>query len=178
MIQSDGLRKGGDLLVKALQAFRSAPKLRPAVVLRGRGGDRGGGGIPALNLGYVSSDRLKAIAYCAADSLSCHPSDNLAVGFWRAWPWHSPGFLQVGGVRSLSAQASQVIWPSRDANDLYNGIIQLLEDKALRKAMGQQCRAIASRKYPLELQVPTLPGVYSHVLANARHDVLALPRLR
>jgi glycosyltransferase involved in cell wall biosynthesis len=58
-----------------------------------------------------------------------------------------------------------------DARDLSNGIIQLLEDEALRQAMSQRCRAIALKDYPLELQVQRYLELYRHVLADARHAV-------
>jgi glycosyltransferase involved in cell wall biosynthesis len=57
-----------------------------------------------------------------------------------------------------------------DANDLSNGIIQLLEDEALRHAMSQQCHAIALKEYPLELRVQRYLELYRRVLANSRHD--------
>ena len=56
-------------------------------------------------------------------------------------------------------------------HDLSNGIIQLLEDEALRNVMSQRCRAIALKEYPLELQVQRYLELYRHVLAHARHDV-------
>src|SRR5262249_6681530 len=65
----EGFRKGGDLLVKALQSLPASLKAETVLLLLGDGGEAtmDVAGIQALNLGYVSSDRLKAIAYCAAD---------------------------------------------------------------------------------------------------------------
>ena len=48
--------------------------------------------------------------------------------------------------------------------------MQLLEDEALRKDMSQQCRAIALKEYPLELQIQRYLELYRQVLAQPRHD--------
>ena len=62
--------------------------------------------------------------------------------------------------------------------DLANGILQLLEDEALRHDMSQRCRAIALKEYPLELQVQRYLELYRQVLAILVTMCLALPRLR
>ena len=84
----EGLRKGGDLLVKALESLPASLKAETVLLLLGEGAEAiaEAVGIPALNLGYVSSDQLKAIAYCAADLLVPTRADNLPLGLWRAWP--------------------------------------------------------------------------------------------
>ena len=112
----EGFRKGGDLLIKALQGLPEALKAETVLLLFGEGGEAiaEAAGIQAINLGYVSSDRLKAIAYCAAD-LFVLPLVPIFWGlsFWRAWPvvllWFPSGWV---GCRRLSAQASPAIWPS------------------------------------------------------------------
>ena len=46
--------------------------------------------------------------------------------------------------------------------------MQLLENDPLRNDMSQQCRAIALREYPLELQVQRYIELYHHTLQNSR----------
>ena len=131
-------------------------------------------GIPALNLGYVSSDQLKAIAYCAAD-LFVLPTraDNLPLAFMESMACGTPPVsFRVGGVPELVRPGiTGYLAEPGDAHDLSNGILQLLEDEALRQALSQRCRAIALKDYPLELQVQRYLELYRHVLANPRHDV-------
>jgi glycosyltransferase involved in cell wall biosynthesis len=172
---ADGLRKGGDLLVKALGNLPASLKAETVLLLLGDGGEAVADavGIQALNLGYVSSDRLKAIAYCAAD-LFVLPTraDNLPLGLLESMACGTPLVsFRVGGVPELVRPGiTGYLAEPGDANDLSNGIIQLLEDEALRHAMSQQCRAIALKEYPLELQVQRYLELYRQVLANARHD--------
>ena len=84
-------------------------------------------------------------------------------------PWFP---FRVGGIPELVRPGiTGYLAEPGDANDLSNGIIQLLEDEALRHDMSQRCRAIALKEYPLELQVQRYLELYSQVLANARHDV-------
>ena len=113
----EGLRKGGDLLVKALESLPASLKAETVLLLLGEGAEAiaEAVGIPALNLGYVSSDQLKAIAYCAADLLVLPTrADNLPLGLWRAWPVVLPWLpSRWAGYWSLSARAVQAIWPSR-----------------------------------------------------------------
>jgi len=80
--------------------------------------------------------------------------------------------FRVGGVPELVRPGiTGYLAEPGDANDLANGILQLLEDEALRQAMSQQCRAIALKEYPLELQVQRYLELYRQVLVNAQHEV-------
>ena len=84
----------------------------------------------------------------------------------------SPGFLPGGwGPELVRPGITGYLAEPGDAHDLSNGILQLLEDEALRQAMGQQCRMIALKEYPLELQVQRYLELYRQVLANTCHDV-------
>ncbi|HEY5866584.1 MAG TPA: glycosyltransferase family 4 protein [Candidatus Tectomicrobia bacterium] len=172
----DGSRKGGDLLVKALRSLPDSLKAETVLLLLGDGGEAitEAVGIPALNLGYVSSDQLKAIAYCAADLLVLPTrADNLPLGLLESMACGTPLVsFRVGGIPELVRPGiTGYLAEPGDANDLSNGIIQLLEDEALRHDMSQRCRAIALKEYPLALQVQRYLELYSQVLANARHDV-------
>ena len=175
--KAGGFRKGGDLLVKALGSLPAALKAETVLLLLGEGGEAIADevGIPALNLGYISSDRLKAIAYCAAD-LFVLPTraDNLPLGLLESMACGTPIVsFRVGGVPEVVRPGiTGYLAEPGDAHDLANGILHLL-DEALRRAMSQQCRAIALQEYRLELQVQRYLELYRYVLADARHHVPA-----
>jgi glycosyltransferase involved in cell wall biosynthesis len=174
--KADGLRKGGDLLAQALRSLPAALKADTVLLLLGDGGEAlaEAVGISALNLGYVSSDRLKAIAYCAADLLVLPTrADNLPLGLLESMACGTPMVsFRVGGVPELVRPGiTGYLAEPGEAPDLAHGICQLLEDVALRQAMSHQCRAIALKEYPLELQVQRYLALYRQVLAPAQHEV-------
>jgi glycosyltransferase involved in cell wall biosynthesis len=170
-----GFLKGGDLLIKALQSLPESLKAETVLLLLGDGGEAiaEAVGMQALNLGYVSSDRLKAIAYCAADLLVLPTrGDNMPLALLESMACGTPLVsFRVGGVPELVRPGiTGYLAEPEDAHDLAHGILQLLEDEALRKDMSQRCRAIALKEYPLELQVQRYLKLYRQVLANFRHE--------
>jgi len=123
--------------------------------------------LATLNLGYVSSDRLKSIAYSAAD-LFVFPTraDNLPLVLQESMACGTPMVsFKIGGVPDLVRPGiTGYLAEPEDAKDFCNGIVQLLEDQNLRDRMSQQCRAIALKEYPLELQVQRYIELYRQVL--------------
>lgn len=164
-------RKGGDLLMKALQSLPASLKAEALLLLLGRRGERiaEAAGIQILNLGYVSNDRVKAIAYSAAD-LFVHPTlvDNLPLVLQEAMACGTPMVsFKVGGVPDLVRPGiTGYLAEPENSGDLRNGIVQLLENGPLRDSMSQQCRTIALKEYSLELQVKRYIALYHQVLQN------------
>ncbi len=163
-------RKGGDLLLKGLQALPESLKKNTLLLMLG---DDGEGiaetvGIKTMNLGYVRNDRLKAVAYAAAD-LFVFPTRMETFGLVLAesmacgTPMVSFG---VGGVIDLVRPGvTGYLAEPENAADFSRGIVQLLEDEAQRARMGQECRAIAVREYSLELQVRRHIELYDRLLS-------------
>jgi glycosyltransferase involved in cell wall biosynthesis len=163
--------KGGDLLVKALQSLPESLKNETVLLTLGDGGEAiaEAVGIPTLNLGYVTSDRLKAIAYSAADLfVSPTRADNLPLVLQESMACGTPMVsFKVGGVPDLVRPGiTGYLATPEDAEDLCNGIVQLLDDRNLRDCMSQQCRAIAVEEYSLELQAQRYIQLYSQLLEN------------
>ncbi|MFN6460355.1 MAG: glycosyltransferase family 4 protein [Nostoc sp. DedVER02] len=162
-------RKGGDLLLKALQSLPESLKADILLVTIGDGGEviSESVGIPNLNLGYVSSDRLKSIAYSAAD-LFIFPTraDNLPLVLQESMACGTPMVsFKIGGVSDLVRPGvTGYLANPEDAEDLSNGIVQLLEDPQQRDRMSQNCRAIALKEYPLELQAKRYIQLYHQIL--------------
>jgi glycosyltransferase involved in cell wall biosynthesis len=170
-------RKGGDLLLKALFSLPESLKAETVLLTLGNGGEAisEAAGMQTLNLGYLSSDRLKAIAYSAAD-LFIFPTraDNLPLVLQESMACGTPIVsFKVGGVPDLVRPGvTGYLATPEDAQDFCNGIVQLLEDEALRDRMSQQCRAIALAEYPLELQAQRYIELYRQAMQNSSCDPL------
>lgn len=164
-------RKGSDLLIKALQSLPVSLKSEIVLLLVGDGGEGLAQVIDlkTVDLGYVRSDRLKAIAYSAAD-LVVFPTraDNLPLVLQESMACGTPMVsFDVGGVPELvrPGQTGYLAKPE-DAEDFKNGIVELLEDDKLRNGLGHQCRAIAVEEYSLALQVKRHIKLYKSVIQN------------
>jgi glycosyltransferase involved in cell wall biosynthesis len=164
-------RKGGDLLLKALQSLPSVLKAETVLLTLGDCGDTLAEtvGIPTLNLGYVNSDRLKSMAYSAAD-LFVFPTraDNLPLVLQESMACGTPMVsFKVGGVPDLVRPGvTGYLAAPEDADDFCNGIVQLLADKTLRHQMSHNCREIALKEYPLDLQAQRYLEVYQQAIAK------------
>ena len=164
-------RKGGDLLLKALSSLPSSLKAETVLLTLGNGGEAISEtvGMPTVNLGYVSGDRVKAIAYSAAD-LFIFPTraDNLPLMLQESMACGTPMVsCKIGGVPDLvrPGRTGYLAVPE-DAEDFANGIVQLLEDNSLRDRLGKNCRAIAVEEYSLELQVKRYIELYRQIMGN------------
>lgn len=163
--------KGGDLLLKALHGLPESLKAETVLLLLG---DKGGAiaqsvGIQAMDLGYVINDRLKAIAYSAADLfISPTRAEAFGLAIQESIACGTPVVASgVGGVLDLVRPGvTGYLAEPEDAKDLRNGIVQLLEDGSLRSHMGQQCRAIALKEYTLELYVQRYLELYRQLLQD------------
>jgi glycosyltransferase involved in cell wall biosynthesis len=75
--------------------------------------------------------------------------------------------FRVGGVPdAVRPGTTGYLAKPEDAQDLSNGIVQLLENESLRTAMSQQCRAIAVKEYSLELHVQRYIELYRQLTQN------------
>jgi glycosyltransferase involved in cell wall biosynthesis len=169
-------RKGGDLLLKALQHLPESLKAETILLILGNGGEAivEDLGMATLNLGYISSDRLKSIAFSAAD-LFVFPTraDNLPLVLQESMACGTPMIsFNIGGVSDLVRPGvTGYLAKPGDADDFCRGIVELLEDVALRKRMSQNCRAIALKEYPLELQAQRYSKLYSQALQNHSNPI-------
>ncbi|WP_392534624.1 glycosyltransferase family 4 protein [Nostoc sp. C117] len=164
-------RKGGDLLFKTLQSLPESLKAETVLLTIGNGDEiiSKAVGMVSLNLGYVSSDRLKSIAYSAAD-LFIFPTraDNLPLVLQESMACGTPLVsFKVGGVPDLvRPDITGYLALLEDPQDLSNGIVQLLEDTEQRNSMGKNCRDIILKEYTLELQTQRYIELYHKVLEN------------
>ncbi|MGB6297657.1 MAG: glycosyltransferase family 4 protein [Rivularia sp. (in: cyanobacteria)] len=162
-------RKGADLLVKALSKLPESLKAETILLTLGHGSESLAQtvGMECLSLGYVSSDRLKSIAFSAAD-LFVFPTraDNLPLILQESMACGTPMVsFKVGGVPDLVRPGiTGYLANPEDANDFCSGIVQLLEDNDTRDSMSQNCRAIALEEYALEAQTKKYIDMYQKTL--------------
>ncbi len=164
-------RKGGDLLVEALALLPDSLKAETVLLTIGNGGEviAKTVGIPYLSLDYVGSDRLKSVAYSAAD-LFLFPTraDNLPLVLQESMACGTPMVsFKIGGVPDLvRPNVTGYLAEAENPQDFCQGVVQLLEDAPLREKMSENCRAIALSEYPLELQAKRYIELYKKVLAK------------
>lgn len=162
-------RKGGDLLFNALQQLPQSLRSEILLMTFGNGSEAITTelGIPTFNLGYISSDRLKSIAYSAAD-LFLFPTraDNLPLVLQESMACGTPMVsFDIGGVPDLvRPMVTGYLAKTEDAKDFCNGIVKLLEDDQLRQTMSDNCRAIALAEYSLKLQSERYIKLYKEIL--------------
>ena len=162
-------RKGGDLLLNALRQLPQSLKAEILLLTFGNGSEAITAelGIPTIGLGYISSDRLKSIAYSAAD-LFIFPTraDNLPLVLQESMACGTPMVsFDIGGVPDLvRPMVTGYLAKPEDAKDFCNGIVTLLEDDQLRQNMSVNCRAIAIAEYSLELQAERYIKLYKEIL--------------
>ncbi|GBO56891.1 glycosyltransferase [Pseudanabaena sp. lw0831] len=161
--------KGGDLLLNALQQLPQSLKAEILLLTFGNGSEAITAelGIPTINLGYISSDRLKSIAYSAADLFVCPTrADNLPLVLQESMACGTPMVsFHIGGVPDLvRPMVTGYLAKTEDAKDFCNGIVTLLEDEQLWKTMSANCRAIALAEYSLELQAERYIKLYKEIL--------------
>ena len=162
-------RKGADLLLKALQQLPQSLKAEIMLLTFGNGGKTITSelGVSTLSLGYIGSDRLKSVAFSAAD-LFIFPTraDNLPLVLQESMACGTPMIsFNIGGVPDLVRHnVTGYLAQPEDIEDFCNGIVTLLEDKQLREKISENCRAIAIKEYSLEMQAKRYIELYQQVL--------------
>jgi glycosyltransferase involved in cell wall biosynthesis len=165
----EGVRKGADLVIKALQSLPKTLKSQTSLLLLGQGGDRVSEavGIDSVNLGYLGNERLKAIAYNTAD-LVLLPSrrDNLPLISMETISCGTPVVaFRVGGIPDVvRPQVTGYLAEPENVKDFNAGIVQLLEDQNLRQSMAQNCRTIALNEYSMEAHVDRHIELYRKII--------------
>ena len=164
-------RKGGDLLIKALQSLPESLRTEIVLINLGKNGETisAAVGMQNFNLGYVENDRIKSIAYSAAD-LFIFPTraDNLPSVLQESMACGTPIVsFKIGGVPDLVRPGiTGYLATPEDTDDFRDGIVKLLSDENLRDQMRKNCRAIALEEYSLDLQAKRYIDLYNKILNN------------
>jgi glycosyltransferase involved in cell wall biosynthesis len=167
----DAFNKGGDLFVKAFQALPNSLKKEIAVILLGSRAERltEALGTSTYDLGYVTSEYFKVIAYGAADIfVSPTRAESLPLVMQESMACGTPMVsFNVGGVPDIVRHGiTGYLAEAENATDLSQGIVQLLDNPQLRKQMADNCREIALQEYTVGLQVDRYIDLYTSLLQN------------
>ncbi|ASC71436.1 Glycosyltransferase Type 1 [Halomicronema hongdechloris C2206] len=162
-------RKGSDLLIEALKYLPSSLTQDLVLLVVGEGGEifEEITDIQTLSLGYIGGDRLKALAYSAAD-IFIFPTraDIFGLVLLESMACGTPMVsFDVGGVPELvrPGQTGLLARPE-DPKDLAAKIVKLLEDDDLRQRMAKTCRDVAVAEYSIELQADRYIALYRQVI--------------
>jgi glycosyltransferase involved in cell wall biosynthesis len=162
--------KGVDLLIEAVRDLPDHLKTNTVLLLMGQGGDRLAEmtGVPVVGLGYVASDRMKAIAYSAADVfVSASRGESFGLVALESMSCGTPvvGF-DVGGLKEvLRPGVAGTLAAAVNGSALCDAIVQMLENDVRRARMGRQCREIALAEHGLDVQARRYLQVYRDTIA-------------
>ena len=162
-------RKGGDLLLSSLQKLPNTLQSEILLLTLGEGGDSLASlsGVQTMSLGYVGGDRLKTIAYAAADISICPTrADNLPLVLQESMSCGTPMVsFNVGGVPEVVRPGvTGLLAKAEDSNDFSEKIVQLLTDKQMQQRMASSCRETALNEFSIKLQAKRYKAVYQKML--------------
>lgn len=150
-------RKGGDLLLKALKALPDGLRRSSILLTFGEGGKslREQLDMRVFELGFVSGDRLKVLAYSAADvfvSPARAESFGLVLQEAAACGVPSVGF-RVGGIPDIVRHGETgILADPEDWEGLARGIVELLEHPEERDRFGKAARQLVETEFDLVAQ--------------------------
>lgn len=164
-IRLEDHRKGADLLLSSLSALPGSIRDRLLLLALGNGGEMIGKAaeLPTLSLQFVSNDRLKAIAYAAAD-IFVTPSRGETFGLvvLESLACGTPVVaFEVGGISDLVIPGETGLLASlEDVPAMANRISELLLSSERRIRMGAAGRRLAETRFSLEQQVDRHVSLY------------------
>ncbi|MGR3274486.1 glycosyltransferase family 4 protein [Acaryochloris marina NIES-2412] len=162
-------RKGGDLLLKILQMIPTTLSKDIVLLTIGSGGEKISKSVdmPVINIGYLSSDYLKAMIYSVADIfLFPTRADNLPLTLMESLSCGTPIIsFDVGGVPDLVHHGKTgYLAKSENIEDFSNYIIRLLEDRSTQENMSTQCRNLANSEFSLDIQTKRYIDLYKKIM--------------
>lgn len=163
--------KGGDLLIEALKNLPKALKNEMLLLLLGSAGETIGkiAGIKSLNLGYITNERIKLIAYSAADLFILPTrSEGLSLVLLESMSCGTPMLsFRVGGNPDLVRDGiTGYLAEPENAKELSSNITKLIEDELLRNKMAQNCRKIALKEFSADIETKRYIELYQKLLSG------------
>lgn len=164
--------KGADLLIKILENLPPRWKEKVLLLTFGHQGESitEKVNLPTVSLGYVSHERLKAIAYSASD-LFLLPSRAESFGLvaLEAAACGKPTVaFNVGGVSDIVRPGvTGELVPPEDTSAFVSAIAKLLDDPEKYNRLSHNCREVAEKEFSIELQTERYIKLYQSILENA-----------
>jgi glycosyltransferase involved in cell wall biosynthesis len=163
--------KGGDLLIKALESLPGTLKSEILLLLLGSGGETIGktAGIKSLNLGYITNERIKLLAYSAADLFVLPTrSEGLSLVLLESMSCGTPMVsFRVGGNPDVVRDGvTGFLSEPENAKELNYKIVQLIEDEPLRNKMAQNCRQVALTEFSSDIETKRYIELYNKLLSR------------
>jgi glycosyltransferase involved in cell wall biosynthesis len=177
-VETNAYRKGGAILVEALNRLRGRTKKPFRLLVVGHGAREWDTtvSVPATTVETITDDQLLAVMYSAAD-VFVHPAlaDNLPNGVLESMACGTPVVaFDVGGVSdAVRPLETGYLARWKDAEDLAHGIERLLDDDDLRASMRTTCRTVAESEYGMDLQTDRFEALYAE-LCRPSHVLNAL----
>lgn len=166
-------RKGGDLLLNALEKLPASLKSEIILLTIGKHQLVNQVDIETMNLGFVTEDEKKCLIFNAAD-VFIFPTraDNSPLVLYESLACGTPVVsFDVGGVSDLVRPGiTGALAEAENVEQLRDCIQQLLEDDSLRLSMNQKCRDIAAQEYSLELYTERYINVYRQAMLESAHS--------
>ncbi len=161
--------KGADLLARAIGEIPDSLRREMLLLLVGEGGETFARDVDVetVSLGFVSNDRLKALAYSAAD-LFVFPSraENAPLVLIESMACGTPMVaFRVGGVpEAVRPGLTGLLAEPGDTKEFSSAIVKILENAEVGAQMSHHCRTIAVKEYPLSLHIDRYIALYRQVL--------------
>ena len=164
-------RKGADLMVRALRELPADLAPRTVLLTMGKRGAElaQGTGLPVRDLGYLSDDHFKSIAYSAAD-LFLFPtrSDVFGLVSIESQACGTPVVsFRVGGVPDhVRPGETGFLAEPEDFLGFRDGIALLLRGEPARQRMSEICRTTVQNEFDLSLEAARHVNLYEAILAQ------------
>jgi glycosyltransferase involved in cell wall biosynthesis len=164
-------RKGMDLLVQSLNRLPADLKTQTLLLLLGHRSTtlEQAVQLPTVSLGYVASDRLKALAYSAADLFALPTrADNLPIVLQESIACGTPMVsFDVGGISDLVRPGITGLLARAESVESFTAqITHFMGDRDLQKRLAHQCREVAVSEYSLDLQAQRYKALYETVVSH------------
>lgn len=160
--------KGGDLLIDAMTKLPEKIKKEIILLLFGKGGDTlfRSRGFETINLGYINNERLKNIAFAAADLFLC-PSraemHQLVILETMASGTPVIAFNAGGNSDMVRHRITGYLAKAENTDDFSNGIVEMIEDDQLRINCAMEGLKVIENEFSAQIQVGRYIQLYSQL---------------
>ncbi len=162
--------KGGDLIIKALTALPERIRSNALLLVLGEKADEFARNvdIPTRAMGYVHEDERKAVMYAAADvTVQPSRSENQSMVILESMSCGVPVVaFDAGGNREIvEAGPGGLICEPEDHQQFSEDLARILEQPALRDALGVGGCTSVERNYSLDLHVDRYIALFEERIA-------------